>query len=325
MEVASAPEVPRSVLATTLVLLIGCAYAHPEDDFGAAFDGHAAEFGDGKSDFPGFIPGLCDLLEPLMDGTDATLRSGLVVGVQGSAVLGVGTGFGGYDMVWNLYHQQFLVSRYLGAGIATPGLGASAQGYVGFAAGFEESVAEWTGWFVTGSADVGLPFLKDFIGLTPAIFVTGEDRNGDGFIDPTEVLIPPEGIYGFQVGVSLGFDVPDPLPVKGALTEGHWRAHDPAIRFYYDFFRSRGVKAHLVDVSGAPCPDGWPHDGSGRTCVIQFGTPNAGWLSRSRHTAKAICNATGGCVTPLTWPMSATAIAIGALRASGLRPGQLCK
>ena len=55
------------------------------------------------------------------------------------------------------------------------------------------------------------------------------------------------------------------------------------------------------------------------------GTPPGTDLARRFHTARAVCHATGRCAVPLSWPMSATAVAIGAVRSSGIQPSDLCE
>ncbi len=276
--------------------------------------------GEGKADL--FGVDACDLIEPLVAYGDAGLRAGLFMGVEGEGVLGAGRGFGGFDIVWDLYHQEMTVSRYFGAGVGTPGLGASIQAYVGYAQGFQHGVSDWDGYFVTFEGSVGLPFLREFLSAGAAVFVTGVDEDGDGLISPGEVLVPPDGVYGFQVGVELGVEVPTGLPVAGGVTEGLWEAHKPAIRYYYDKFRETRfarvgsrLSVALVDhETGEPCDEQWPEVDGERECIIRFGEPEWSHTRRALHLAYSICTATGGCEIPLSWPLSASAVAIGALR-----------
>lgn len=323
----------RRILAIAAAAsLTGCLAPDPadqaRDDFEDAFGELESEYGEGKADLFGFLPDPCELLAPLLEHGDAMTHAGLFVGVAGDGVLGPAVGFAGMDLVWDLYHQQFTVARYRGAGLNVGAdAGAGVHGYVGAAFGFQRSVAEWYEWFVTGNLSFGLPFLEDFASVNTSLFVSGVDENGDSVIDSTEVLIPPDGVYGFQVGVRLGFDLlPDPLPVGAAVTEGYWRSYDRAILHYYDFFFERGIEVRLVDSrDGSECTPGWPYDGSGGPCVIEIGDPDDSWLWRSLDSARAICHATGSCAVPLAWPMSATAVAIGAVRSSGLEPSDLCE
>lgn len=322
-------------LAASLAVT-GCVTGDPgavKDEFADEVGPFQDEFGNGKADLFGLDIDPCKLLGPLAELGDDGIRSGLVIGVEGEGVLGTAVGFGGFDLVWDLYHQQLSVSRYAGAGFGLPGAGASVQGYVGAGFGFEEGVSDWDGYIVGASADISLPLLRDFVSLEPAVFVSGEDRNGDHVISPSEVLAPPNGVYGFTMGVSLGFDLlPDPSPVGGSIVEGYWQQYKTAVRAVYE--RLRGVKmfyvkdlqVRLVDAeNGEACPESWPDQDGGRECVIEFGDPADSYLSRSVHTAYSMCYLTGRCAVPLTWPMSASALAVGALRSSGLSFSQFCK
>jgi len=331
---------PRLLVAALVPWLVSCAGApvdqarvdEAEADFGDAMADLQGEFGqDGKADLFGVDP--CRFLAPLFaEGNDFT-HAGLFVGVEGEGVLGATAAFGGYDLVWDLYHHQMSVSRYHGAGISTPKVGASVTAYAGFATGFHDGVGEWDGYFVTTAMDVGLPFLKDFLSLEPAVFVSGVDQNGDHVIAPDEVLIPPDGVYGFQIGVSLGFDLlPDPLPVGGEVTEGLWEPYKPAIRYYYDkladtrFARiGTRLRVYLVDhQTGDLCAADWPDVDGERDCVVEFGERDWSHAHRGAHVAYSICSSLGGCGIPLSWPMSATAVAIGAYRDVGGAVEALC-
>ncbi len=321
--------------AVTLALVPACATpdtSATKDEFAGDFGDLQDEFGNGKADLFGFDIDPCTLLAPLARFGHDAMRSGLVVGVEGEGVLGASVGVGGFDLVWDLYHQQLSVSRYAGAGVGVPGAGASVEAYAGAAFGFEHGAEDWDGYFVTAEAEVGLPFLKDYVSLDPAGYVTGVDRNGDGVIAPSEILAPPDGVYGFSVGVSLGFDLlPDPLPVGGSVTEGYWQSYKPAIRHFYDdlaatrMFGVKQLQVRLVEPeTGELCPSDWPNVDGERSCVIEFGNPGDSYLDRSINTAYSICHIAGGCSVPLTWPMSATAMAIAALRTSGLSFDQMC-
>jgi len=319
-----------------LALATACApsadTSQTKDEFADDFSQMSDEFGNGKADLFGLDIDPCKMLAPLAGFGHDALRSGLVMGVEGEGVLGSAVAVGGFDLVWDLYHQQLSVSRYAGAGIGIPGAGASVEAYVGAAFGFEQGVENWDGYFVTAEAEVGLPFLKDYISLSPEGYVTGVDDNNDGIIEPSEVLAPPDGVYGFSLGVSLGFDLlPDPLPVSGAVTEGYWKPYKSAIRHFYDelastrMFGIKKLKVHLIEPeTGEECAADWPNVDGDRECVIEFGDADDSYLSRSINTAYSICHIAGRCAMPLTWPMSATAMAIAALRSSGLSFGDMC-
>jgi hypothetical protein len=303
-----------------------------QQEFNDAIKDLTNDYGsDGKADLFGVSP--CALLTPLFtDGKNLT-HCGLFAGVEGDGVLGVTFVTGGYDLVWDLYHQQMSVSRYTGAGLTTPGVGASVEGYVGFATGFSHGVSDWDGYFVTTELEIGLPFLKDFVSLNPAVFVSGEDLDGNLVITPDEILVPPQGVYGFEMGVSLGFDLlPDPLPVAPSVSEGLWENYKEATRHFYDLFagtRIGGVgnylRVALVDAeSHQPCAADWPAVDAERDCVVQFGDPDWSYTHRGAHVAYSICTALGGCAIPLSWSMSATAIAVGAYRDAGDRVSEMC-
>ena len=325
----------NSALAVSIVLT-GCIAADPgavKDEFADEVGPFQDEFGNGKADLFGLNVDPCTLLGPLAELGDDGMRSGLVVGVEGEGVLGAAVGFGGFDLVWDLYHQQLSVSSYAGAGFGIPGAGASVSGYVGAAFGFEQGVAEWDGYMVGASADISLPLLRDFVSLEPSVFVSGEDRNADHVVSPSEVLAPPSGVYGFTMGVSLGFDLlPDPSPVGGSIVEGLWQPYKSAVGDIYrrlqgvKMFYVKDLEVRLVDAEdGEACPDAWPAQEGARDCVIEFGNPGDSYLKRSVHTAYSICYLTGRCAVPLSWPMSASAMAVGALRSSGLSFSQMCE
>lgn len=322
-------------LSTLLAVTPACAImgsSEPEDDFADEFGQMQDEFGAGKADLLGFDIDPCSLLRPLASFGHDALRSGLALGIEGDGVLGAAYGQSGMDLVWDLYHQQMTVSRYAGAGVGVPGAGASVEAYVGAGFGFENGVEDWDGYFVNGEVEIGLPFLKDYLSLNPEGYVSGVDDNGDGIIGPSEILVPPEGVYGFNIAVSLGFDLlPTPLPVEGNVTEGYWQPYKEAIRHFYDEFSSTrmfGIKKMQVRLiepeTGELCPAGWPEEEGELSCVIEFGDPDDSYVRRSLNTAYSICYITGRCAVPLTWPMSANAMAIGALRSSGLSFDDMC-
>jgi hypothetical protein len=163
-------------------------------------------------------------------------------------------------------------------------------------------------------------------------FVSGVDANEDGLISPTEVLVPPNGVYGFGVGLSVGVEVPTGLPIAGTVTEGLWQPYDTAIRHYYDELRNTRflrvgshLDVHLVDhETGRECHEDWPYSGTDEACVIEFGDPSWSHTRRGLHTGYGICTVTGRCAVPIAWPMSAAAIGVGALRDAGGAVRTLC-
>lgn len=334
----------RRVLVVLVTLLAGCAAEAPtsgdpmderiaevDAEFDDAIGDLSADYGgEGKADLFGVDP--CSLIEPLVEYGDQGIRSGFFMGVEGEAVLGGGRGFGGFDLVWDLYHHQFTVSRYYGAGVGVPGVGASVEAYVGYALGFQEGVSDWDGYFVTAEADFGLPFLREYLSVGTSVFVTARDTNGDAFISPSEIVYPPGGVYGFNIGIELGVEVPTGLPVSGGVTEGLWEPHKAAIRYYYDEFRNTRflrfgsrLDVHLVDHhTGEECDPDWPDVDPERDCIIEFGEEDWSHTHRGLHVAYSICTATGGCEIPLAWPLSGSAVAIGALEDAGGSLARYC-
>jgi hypothetical protein len=320
-----------------VTLATGCAIGDPQtgqalDEFDQAYGDLSGEFGNGKADLLGGRLDPCPLLQKLAPlGHDGT-RMGLLLGVEGEGVLGPAVGFGGFDLVWDLFHQELTVSRYAGAGLGVPGAGASVQAYAGTAFGFERGVSDWDGYFVNAGLELGLPLLKDFISLNPTVYATGVDENRDGFIGPSEIRRPPEGVYGFSVGVSLGFDLlPEVLPVGGSVTEGYWQPYKSAIRALYDELEHtrvlglRRLHVRLVDEeTGWECDPEWPAVDGDAECVIKFGDEGESYVGAALNTAYSICHVTGRCAVPLTWPLSAEALAIGAVRQSGLSIEEMC-
>ncbi|MEE2645562.1 MAG: hypothetical protein VYD19_11570 [Myxococcota bacterium] len=267
----------------------------------------------------------CQLLEPLQEWGDRLLRSVFFMGIAGEGVLGPGVSTGGYDLVWDFYHAQLSVSHYGGTGLTTSaGAGVAVSAYAGWVSGFRHSVADWDGLHVSVSTELSLPFIKDYIHLKPEAFFSAEDLNGDGRVQHDELLLPPEGIYGFSIGVGVGLELfPDPIPISVTLTEGDWRPYASAIGVIYRDLKRRRLfplvgeplAVQLVDEhNGASCPGDWPVSEGDRDCIIQFGEPGWSRTKTGLHVAASLCALSGGCVTPLAWPQSALAIAIGAWR-----------
>ncbi len=152
------------------------------------------------------------------------------------------------------------------------------------------------------------------------------DRSGRG------ISIPPDGVYGFSMGVELGVDLPTGLPIEGTVTQGLWQPYKRAIRYYYDRFRrtrflgvGRHLDAHLVDQeTGEACNADWPETDGQRDCVVRFGESTWSHTYRGLLVAYSICTASGGCGIPLSWPLSSGALAVGALRDAGDRVQRLC-
>lgn len=317
-----------------VISLAGCMVDAPADDeFDEAVVDLQDEFGGdgtGKADIFGYDE--CDVLRPILAGTDAGIRSGFFFGVESQVAFAGATGFGGFDVVFDLYHHQMTVSRYYGAGVALALAGISVEVYAGFATGFEHGVSDWDGYFVTANLEIGLPFLREFFSLNPNVFVSAVDNDGNGLIGPTEIVAPPEGVYGFGMGIEVGVEIPTGLPVSGSLVEGLWEPHDEAIRWYYDrlsetrFARiGSRLNVHLVDHhTGEACDADWPYSGTDEECVIEFGEPDWNHTRRALHMAYGICTSTGGCEIPIAWPMSAAAIGVGAVRDIGGNLAELC-
>ncbi len=315
--------------------------AEQREQFEDAYDGLASQYGgDGKADiFDNLGVDVCRLVEPLYDNAEPFLRAGLVVGGEVEITVGARTGTFGQDWVWDIYHHQMSVSRYFGRGLtsaaATAGGGVGV--YVGAAFNFEHGVSDWDGFFVSAGSSVGLelelPFMAGVdVEATPAIFVTAQDQNDNGRIDGPSEVIYPDGVYGFQVGVSGGASVapiPDPLPfIEGSvsLSSGLWEPYDEGIRDAYDRLEDQKIalwfdlKVALVDHhTGEDCleinPE-WPYEppgysGKHLSCVLEFGDPDDGHLERAVHTAASMCELTGDCALPLAWPLSTAALAVG--------------
>jgi hypothetical protein len=322
-------------LARVALLLAwaGCAeQANDPAEFEEGVGDLQSDFGDGKEDLFGAALDPCSLLRPLKPfGHDAE-RAGFFVGMEGEATVGIANTFGGYDIVFDLYHQQVSVSQYRGAGISTPEVSTSAGAYVGVAFGFEHGVSDWDGYFVNGNVNASLPFLKDFASVEIGGFVTGQDRNGDHVIAPSEVLLPPNGVYGGSIGISVGLTpVPTPSPVDGNITEGFWWPQKNAIRAVYDRLLTRRiagirhVKARLVDAeNGSLCPADWPRVQTEKDCIIELGDPSSSRTRRAVDFAYGLCSESTGCKTPLSWPLAMTAVAVGALRDSGTSIDNMC-
>lgn len=284
-----------------------------------------------KADLFGFLPDPCDLLRPLSAVGEDALHAGFIAGFEGNVQMGPMVDWGGYDLVWDLYHHQMTVSQYSGRGVGLPDAGGNGGVYVGMAFGFEHGVADWDGSFLSAEVDFGIPHFQDFISVSPSFFVTAIDENGDGLATPDEIVAPPDGIYGFNIGVNLGFDIwPEVAPVDVVIKEGTWQPHQNGIAHFYRKFKARrslfgSVEPHLVDHhDGTPCPEDWPAKNPERQCIIEFGDASQTHLKRSMMTARSICQATHGCATPLSWPISITTLAIGELRDQGISYAALC-
>lgn len=287
--------------------------------------------GDGKADLLDILGvDVCEILEPVLEFGEPSARLGYVIGAEGTGTLPGVVGVSGYDIVWDLYHHQLAAHQYRGGGLTSnigPATGVGA--YAGMAFNFQNGVGDWEGYFVTGSANIGLPYLREYGSLDPIMFVSGKDHDGDGHIDALNE-IDPYGVNGFAVGVSTGATlIPDPLPVSGNLTSARWSRHDSMTRALYDELADVDIRwapdpvVRLVDPdTGAECletnPD-WPDplpgaDGEIQDCVIEFGDPEDSHLRRAVDDSMAMCHFSGGCAIPLAWPAATVALAVGLLR-----------
>jgi hypothetical protein len=286
----------------------------PQAEFQASFELLASQAGASGTN-------RCQALGLFRELGDDALHSGFTVGVEGVGVLGALAGFGGYDIVWDLYHQELTVSMYGGPGVATPGAGASVSFYAGIGLGFAHGVSDWDGYFLTATADVGIPLLKKLVHLEASGFVSAV-RDPQGSLRP---LAPPAGVYGLTFGVSVGVGIDlVPTPVSGNLTVGLWVPHKGAIRRVHDELRAhrifgiRPLVARLVDhETRAPCHADWPAVDGERDCVVALGKRDATPAQRSLHVAYSICALSGGCLVPLAFQMATAALAIGTIRAHG--------
>ncbi len=276
---------------------------------------------------------VCELIAPVARYGDALIRSGFVIGLEGTLVAGFIDTYGGYDIVWDLYHQQLAVSRYHGSVTTIDEFAINGTAYVGFVAGLRGGVGDWFGFHESLSVEIGLPFLDDYLSLELTGFRVAVDQDGDGIGDVTELMTPPDGVFGYTVGLTVGIDaLPDPLPVEVSANEGTWEPHTDRIRTYYDRFREAtflGVElpiaARLIDAAdGSPCDPDWPEVEPERRCVIQFGKEGSSHTRRALHLVRSMCKVTHSCSLPITWPLAGAAVAIAKLRDLGLAPSELC-
>ena len=292
-----------------------------------------ASFGEeDKADLIG-MANVCTLVEPVARYGDAMVRGGFVMGVEGTVVTGIVDFFSGYDVVWDMYHQQLAVSRYSGSLTTMDEVALNATAYVGFAAGFRKGVGDWFGAHEAVSLEIGLPYLDDFFSLEITGFRVAIDQDGDNEADSTEFMTPPNGLFGFTVGITGGVDaVTDPLPVEITVSDGYWEPHKDIIRAYYDRFRDARffgfdlpIAVRMVDAwDGTECDAEWPLVETERDCVLEFGKPGQSHTKRAIHLARSICSVTRSCSMPITWPLAGAALAIAKLRDMGLTPSDLC-
>jgi hypothetical protein len=273
-------------------MTLGCTTDEPQspeqlqDDFNTSLTDFNDVLGISNDDSADVFGNLnedpCEYLSELVDDRGELVPFGYFVGVEGELGLIVARGQVGVDLVFDLYHYQLGTSYYFGGGVGTLSGSASIEFYAGVAQGFEHSVSDWEGWFVTTELNVGLPFLNDALEVGYASFVSGVDRDENNFIDPSEVLVPPEGVYGYQFSVALGFDIltflPDPadfVPIGGEITQGKWFSFSWLNRSLYDYYEGANLylfgeelSVHLVDPhTGEECPPDWPQHHELHACV----------------------------------------------------------
>lgn len=435
--------------ALCLVLLVACAESAGDDPAFEDAVSELDEFNDaGKYDLFG-ISGVdaCVLLDPIFEYGERLMRAGYIVGVSGPDVLGENTGRGGYELVFDIYHQQLTITGHVGHSILAPPWASDADTdeaayYDGIAFGLERGAHDWHGLYAEPVSAFGVPFTDKIEAKIPPLFVRAVDNGGDTI--PDGAVLPPNGVYGFTdanlddvefevtpadttlapaffgtectedeevcdvlgdgtAGSCLEFErdehdwgictsaceglCPDLgdrksycvsldggvtgscLPVAGAqnlgcatipgtgpearkrhvgssgyavktktvCVPGGPRAatltqpYQAAVRQYYDWLSTvrfakvgKKLKVALVDSNGAACPTNWPTSGGDRDCVIRFGDPKASNVEQAVHTAYALCKATDGCETRLSFHMSIAALAVAAYRDSGVGYETLC-
>lgn len=298
-----------------------------------------------------YSDGVCGVVREILPLTEDTRQAGLVLGVEQQVSRFGAVGVIGKDFVWDVGHNELAVHSYVGAGVTSSIAGAQTglTGYAGVALNFEDGVSNWQGWFVTAAASVGIDLEIPFITEAEAsvgvsAFVSAEDLNNDGFVDPITENIFPQGVYGAAATASISASVgivPDPFLFGDAsigASVGLWKLDRQATRDLYErhlafsFAGFQLVEAHLVDqATGADClaadPD-WPgNDPWGddvADCIISLGDPGSGTIKRAAHTAASICATTHGCSVPFAWSMATAALVMGAVNESGQSLGEYC-
>ncbi len=143
----------------------------------------------------------------------------------------------GFDLVFDFFHRELIATTFTGAGtsrsIGLPGLGVAAQAHAGLAVGLEGGVSNWLGFF--HDVGVGGPLAKISshmpLSFSTSRFIGAVDHNGDGHIDTdSELLYPPNGVYGGELGVSVQLDFIDLLATT--LSGGVSRAAQTAVGAY---------------------------------------------------------------------------------------------
>jgi hypothetical protein len=325
MRVAMNRSAPiRGLVASSLLFLsVGCGVEEeppPDDEM------------DDSADLIGGLPEPCELLGPALEIGDEFLKMGFVVGVEGRFAFGPHTDLGGYDAIFDLYHRQARVVWRRGAvaGIPLLNAGASAEAYAGMAFGFERGVTDWNGRFKKVAGSISIPYMPQFIKLAPEAYVTGEDADGDGAIGFTELVPPPEGMFGFNIAVSASFGIQ--WGASPSVAAGSFGQHGEGTREIYDRMRSvkiaglRSPVLRLVDgADGSACPEDWPATEPDRNCVIQFGAVDADPVMSALDMAHGICALTGNCAFPLSLQMGTQGVALGMLQKSGAKPSDICQ
>ncbi|QQR89537.1 MAG: hypothetical protein IPJ88_15255 [Myxococcales bacterium] len=270
---------------------------------------------------------------------------------------GVDSVLRGIDVVADLYNQEIMVLGYAGNGTNVSKLfsgGASFSMYGGAAYGLENGLSDWYGFFNGASVGINpLPVLKRFLNADLNWFRSGTDLDGDHLIAPEELHNPPEGVYGFSVGATVGFDVlgalwdaasvavlgiPGALPLSAGTSTTHYHPWNYGTLLLFEELKKVGLPVTLKDcdcdympvsefVSAQPQGDCWksPFLGpdaelSQNQCRISFEGSKA--ALKGVDLAKAICHA-GNCDLEERLLNTVYASAVGHFRDQGVNSAKL--
>ncbi len=146
------------------------------------------------------LPEVC---ENLKDYVDTENEWGLgnhmyyFRGVGGSATLLAGQANASFDMVWDLYNQQFATFDSRGAGYHSSLLSLGADVHSGIAWGDNDNVlAAWGGYFLNANASVSPFKAMPFLGVGAGAFVSAKTSN----IGTPSPDVPPDATFGFVGG-----------------------------------------------------------------------------------------------------------------------------